>query len=131
MKQPFASAARLRGDAPILLAALEPTVRPGQRHLGSSTAIRENPSGGRTACLSFLASGRLAQREAGWDFADRDHAPERDEQLSRERHDHLRPPRGGRTFCPRAVPLGERTVLLEPQEAPGKLDQAAPHPGIA
>jgi hypothetical protein len=32
---------------------------------------------------------------------------------------------------PRAVPLGERTVLLEPQEAPGKLDQAAPHPGIA
>src|SRR3984885_4576113 len=39
--------------------------------------------------------------------------------------------RGGRTFCPRAVPLGERTVLLEPQEAPGKLDQAAPHPGLA
>jgi hypothetical protein len=31
----------------------------------------------------------------------------------------------------RAVLLGERTVLLEPQEAPGKLDQAAPHPSIA
>jgi hypothetical protein len=55
MKQPFASAARLRGDGPILLAASEPTVCPGHRHLGSSTAIRENPSGRRTACSSFLA----------------------------------------------------------------------------
>ena len=112
MKQPFASAARLRGDGPILLAASEPTVRPGHRHLGSSTAIRENPSGRRTACLSFLAD-RL--RPAGatrsrLGFRRPDHAPERDEQLSGERHDHLRPPRGGRTFCPRAVPPGERTV---------------------
>src|ERR1700677_1646416 len=71
MKQPFASAARLRGDAPILLAALEPTVRPGQRHLGSSTAIRGNPSGRRTACSGFLAdrlSGQHLRRVlvSGW-----------------------------------------------------------------
>src|ERR1700728_3339880 len=51
----IASAARLRGEGPILLAASEPTVRPGHRRLGSSTAIRENPSGRRTACSSFLA----------------------------------------------------------------------------
>src|SRR5208283_5604646 len=55
MKQPFASAARLRGGGPILLAASEPTVRPGHRHLGSSTTSRENPSGRRTACSGFLA----------------------------------------------------------------------------
>ena len=62
--EPRASPQRARrGNAPILLAALEPTVRAGQRYLGSSTAIRENPSGRRTACLSFLAD-RLRPADA-------------------------------------------------------------------
>src|ERR1700722_15200012 len=44
------------------------------------TAIRENPSGRRTACLSFLAdrlspAGATRSRR---DLADRDHAPERE-----------------------------------------------------
>jgi len=63
MKQPFASAARLRGDGPILLAASEPTVRPGHRHLGSSTGHSGKSERTPNCLFEFLVtgSGRLPQ----------------------------------------------------------------------
>src|ERR671911_1063988 len=136
MKQSFASAARLRGDGPILPTASKPWSCSGHRHLGSSsTACHEKRD--RTSNRVFLLlddpsrSGRRPQCNASRDFAGRDHAPQRDEQFAGERHDHRCFARALRTLGPPPVPLRERAVLLEPQEPPGKLDQATAHAGIA
>ena len=66
-------------------------------------------------------SGRRPQHHAVRDLAGGDHVPQGDEQLSGEGDDHGRLARalGG----PRAIPLRQRALLLEPEEAPGELDQ--------
>ena len=57
-------------------------------------------------------------------------APECDQEFSRQRHDH------GLTGAPRvlgaeAEPLGQSTVLLKDQEAPGNLNHATAHTSVA
>ena len=67
-------------------------------------------------------SGHLPQHDAGGDLANGDQAPQCNEQLAGERHDHRRLARALRARGPRAIPLHELALLLEPQEAPGELD---------
>src|SRR5208283_2239999 len=86
---------------------------------------------GTFALLAEDHSGWLPKHKALRDFAGGDHAPERDEQLAGESDDHRRLARALGSLGPITEPLGQRAVLLEPQEAPGELDQAAAHPGIA
>jgi hypothetical protein len=76
-------------------------------------------------------SGRFPQHDAVWNFAGGDHAPERDEQLACKGNDHLGLVRPFDTLGPAAEPLRQSAVLLEQQEAPGELDQAAANPCIA
>lgn len=62
--------------------------------------------------------------------ADRNHAPQRDQQFARESHDH------GRLACALGAggslrePPRQRAVLLKHQEPPRELDDATPYPGI-
>jgi len=115
MKQSFASAARLRGAAPSSIRHRSQVSVRVNRPLGSSsTARRDSAIGRRTKHFRPTRSGCLAQRDACWDFASGDHAPERDEQLPCERHNHCRLARALRTLGPRPVPLRQGAVLLEP-----------------
>ena len=53
-------------------------------------------------------------------------APERDQQLARQRHNkRLAHRRGIRRSLP--IPFGQRTVLLEHKEPPRQLDHASPY----
>ena len=104
MKQPFASAARLRGGGPILTTGIGPCSGSGHRHLGSSSAAAssESPAGARNCVLSSLLgrSGCRPQHDALRDLAGGDHAPECDEQLAGEGDDHRRLARALRTLGP-------------------------------
>src|SRR5512146_666818 len=74
-------------------------------------------------------SCRRAQDETLRDLAGIGHAPERDEELARERDDGT-----GLAHAvgdARAIPLHQRALRLEQQEAPGELDHGFAHPRIA
>ena len=82
--------------------------------------------------------GYLVKRSGGWpqynamrDFTGGEHAPEGDEQLAGEGHDHLRFACTAGPLGPRAEPLGQRAVLLKQQEPPSELDHAGTYAGIA
>jgi len=83
MKQSFASAAWLRGGGPILITACKPCSYAGCRHLGPSSVARYVIMAGTETCLVMLnavgPSGGLAQHDPLRDFAEGDHAPQRDE----------------------------------------------------
>ena len=126
MKQPCASAARLRGGGPILISAWKPCRYSGHRHLGPlSTPYRRSAAGRRIRmCLLRLRrSGRWPQHDAVRTLTGGDHAPQGDEQLSGEGDDHGGLARALGAAGPRPIPLRERALLLEPEEAPGELDQ--------
>ena len=67
--------------------------------------------------LSFLVieccSRRRPQLDTVRHLASRDQAPQRDQQLARQCHDHRRLARAARPLGPRAIPLRQRTVFLE------------------
>ena len=85
--------------------------------------------------LSFLVieccSRRRPQLDTVRHLAGRDQAPQRDQQLTRQCHDHRRLARAARPLGPRAIPARQRTVFLEHQEAPRQLDQPTSYPRIA
>lgn len=125
MKQAFASGARLRSGRPILPTASKPGRSSGHRHLGSAlTACRNVVTGRQRTCLLWTywscCSHSRSQHDTGRDFADCHHAPERDQQLSGERHDHRRLARTLTSSSP--VPLRQPAILLEHQESPSELD---------
>ena len=117
MKQTFASGARLRGGRPILPTASKPGRSSGHRHLGSVlTAKRNVVTGRQKTCLLLNLSScsySRSQRDTARGFADRHHPPERDQQLSGERHDHRRFTRA--LSDSRPVPLRQPAIFLEPQ----------------
>ena len=122
MKQTFASGARLRSGRPILPTASKPGRSSGHRHLGSAlTACRNVVTGRqrRVSCWTSCSHSR-SQHDTSWDFADCHQAPERDQQLSGERHDHRRLARTPSGSSP--VPLRQPAILLEHQESPSELD---------
>jgi hypothetical protein len=108
-------AAKLRGGGPILQNGLGTMgVRPGHRHLGSSSAV---PSPGLPKWLSccpshcVLCSRCRTQDDAPRQLARRNEVPESDEQLARQRHDHglaSAAPSVGRS---QPKPLGQGAVL--------------------
>ena len=95
----------------------------------ASSAVSAEP------CLSFLVleccSRRRTQLDTVRHLAGRDEAPQRNQKLARQRHDHCRLACAARPFGSRAVPARQRTVFLEYQEAPRQLDQPTSHPRIA
>ena len=58
-------------------------------------------------------------------------APQRDQQLAGERHNHRLPGGAAAILGALPEPPGQRTVRLMPQKAPGELDQRPPHAGVA
>src|SRR5262245_21936661 len=56
--------------------------------------------------------------------------PERDQELARQGHDHLLARAAG-VLGASSVPLSQGAVLLEPEKAPGQLDQSPPDPSVA
>src|SRR5262249_22104163 len=72
-----------------------------------------------------------AQHEASGNLSGRDHAPQRNEQLAGQCHDH-RLARAAAPVCRSLpIPLRQGAVLLELQHAPGELDHPATHPRVA
>src|SRR5665811_177887 len=59
------------------------------------------------------------------------HAPQCDQKLSGKCNDHRRLTLSRRTFGPGSIPLPQCAFLLEAQEAPRQLNEAAPHACIA
>ena len=88
------------------------------------------PASGPDGCVPVSFSRSRAQRDALRDLACRRHAPECNQQLSRQRHDHRLARGAAGVGRPRPIPLRQRAILLEDEEAPGELDQAAPHPRV-
>src|SRR4051812_7883533 len=150
MMQSCASAAKLRGGGPILRNGATPCDPSGDRHLGSSSetddvlfvrlrelvlsalsrhaARKTTPAGTspvvtmrHSAISSFLASATTRSH----------HAPQRDQQLSRQRHDQGLARAATGVGRARPVPLRQRTLLLMKQEAPGQLDHPAADAGVA
>ena len=146
MKQPCASAARLRGADPFR--RRHQSHGPG-RVTTPSDRYRQLATRGQPApkpCFHVLLlppalgmslpllglsarSGGQPRHDALRDLAGRDHAPRPDEPLASKRHNHFRLAGAGLDSC--AIPLHERTVLLEQEEPPRELDQAAAHAGVA
>jgi len=77
-----------------------------------------------------LCSGR-AKNDSFRNLTGRRHAPERDEQLSRQRYDHRLACAAASVGRPSAEPLGKLAVFLKLEEAPGQLDHSAPYSRIA
>jgi hypothetical protein len=97
-----------------------------------SKRTRSSPYGGKESPAGYKALRHLAWRRVELRRASRKVQDQGGhDRLKKLRTRHIRARAGHVLFPPHAVPLCERTVFLEPQEAPGKLDQAAPHPGIA
>src|SRR6266404_8977064 len=100
---------------------------------------RYNPAhqaqSGAEPFLSFLVmeccSRRRPQLDTVRHLTGRDQAPQRDQQLARQCHDHRRLARAARPLGPSAIPARQRTVFLEHQEAPRQLDQPTSYPRIA
>jgi hypothetical protein len=94
-----------------------------QLQLGIDVTPRLQPQ------LSY--SCRRAQEQSDRRLAGRHEAPQRHEELARERHDHrlARAAAGIRSALP--IPRTERAVLLMDQMTPGELDHPAAHAGVA
>src|SRR5215210_5678693 len=75
-------------------------------------------------------SGR-SQDDASWHLARGHHSPQRDQQLSRQRHDQGLARAAAGVSRARPVPLRQRTLLLEQGKAPGQLDHPAADAGVA
>src|SRR3974377_2414981 len=133
MMHACASAARLRGGGPILNGGIEARDKRGtppprtviaspSRTSGreGSHNLDDNVSGFRRSC-----SG-TQPHTFGHDTVARE-APERDQQLARQRHNkRLAHRQGIRRSLP--IPFGQRTVLLEHKEPPRQLDHHWPYP---
>src|SRR6516164_10359445 len=82
-------------------------------------------AGAETGCLIVLptrgSGSHCPQRDTCWDFPSRNHAPQGDEEFSRQRHDHGRLPLPGGALSPCIIPLGQGALLLEAQEPPRQL----------
>src|SRR3982751_3547758 len=99
MMQSCASAAKLRGGGPILENGVKPWPASGDRHLGSSSETDDGLFAGFRALVLPASSlrprppfarvlpSRCWQDKGSWHLARGHHAPQRDEQLSRQRHD--------------------------------------------
>src|SRR6266581_1509163 len=115
----------------------------GREHDGRLPVIgylAHQTQSGAELCLSFLVleccsleccSRRRPQLDTVRHLTGRDQTPQRYQQLARQCHDHCRLARAARTLGPRAIPLRQRTVFLEHQEAPRQLDQPTSYPRIA
>jgi hypothetical protein len=117
MKQSYAStgkAPRRRVHSPSGIAAIAVCGLPPPRII---IGYRATSASGAEPSLSFLVlhycSRRRPQLNAVWYLPGRDQAPQRNEQLARERHDHCRLSCAVRPFGPRAIPPRQHTVLLE------------------
>src|SRR5262245_27031762 len=75
-------------------------------------------------------SWRRTEDDTLWHLAHRDEAPEGDEQLARQRHDHRLACAAASIGRSRLKPLGQDAVLLEPEKTPSQLDHAAPDAGV-
>src|SRR6266480_1306493 len=100
---------------------------------GSSNAVRCRTLFvlSRSRVLLECCSRRRPQLDTVRHLTGRDQTPQRYQQLARQCHDHCRLARAARTLGPRAIPLRQRTVFLEHQEAPRQLDQPTSYPRIA
>jgi len=81
--------------------------------------------------LPTRRSNRLPKNDPCREFSSRDHAPERDQQFSSQRHDHRGPTDARGTTSPVTEPLRKSAIFLEHEKTPGKLDQAATHASVA
>jgi len=85
-------------------------------------------AGAETGCLIVLptrgSGSHCPQRDTCRDFPSRNHAPQGDEEFSRQRHDHGRLPLPGGALSPCIIPLGQGALLLEAQEPPRQLHEA-------
>src|SRR5271170_4229330 len=121
---------------PFLRPALQPWARAGHHHLEPSSRTHHARADGSEAITwdenisGFPRSGGGTHPYTfGHDAVARE-APERDQQLARQRHDQrLARRRGIRGSLP--IPFGERTVLLEQEKPPRQLDHPAPHARVA
>src|SRR3954465_6210440 len=136
MMQPCASAAGLRGGGPPLnpgAGALVGDGLPPPRIVIGSPPRTRGPAPKLFARLLLPGGGSpgRAKDDALGRLAGGHQPPQRDEQLPRQRHDHGLARAAAGVRGPRPVPAGEVTVSLEAQEAPGELEHAAAHAGVA
>src|SRR5271165_4954564 len=71
------------------------------------------------------------QNDAGWDFASRDHAPERDQQFPGQRYYQFCFSACTRSLGTFLKPKHQCALFLEPQKSPSELDQSSPNAGIS
>ena len=71
------------------------------------------------------------QNDAGWDFASRDHAPERDQQFPGQRYYQFCFSACTRSLGTFLKPKHQCALFLEPQKSPSELDQPSPNAGIS
>src|SRR3954469_12911195 len=83
------------------------------------------------ACPVRVRPSRRSQDDASRHLARSHHSPQRDQQLSRQRHDQGLARAATGVGRARPVPLRQRTLLLMKQEAPGQLDHPAAHARVA
>src|SRR4051794_5116475 len=83
------------------------------------------------ACSVGALPSRRSQDNASRHLARGHHSPQRDQQLSRQRHDQGLARAATGVGRARPVPLRQRTLLLMKQEAPGQLDHPAADAGVA
>src|SRR5215813_13341443 len=136
MMQSCASAAKLRAAGPFSLSASVPRLRPAPATSDRRPAVpvvdasseprakvRNDPPGGSLACRT--------QGDAVQWLANGDKAPQRYEQLARQRDDHRLARANAVIGSTGAVPQCQCALLLKPQKPPGELDHAAADPGVA
>src|SRR3954463_5410409 len=136
MMQPCASAARLRGGGPTLnhgAGAMFGDGLPPPRIVIGGPPRTRGPAPKLFARLLLPGGGSPGRTEddALRRLAGGHQPPQRDEQLPRQRHDHGLARAAAGVRGARPVPPGEVTVPLEAQEAPGELEHAAAHAGVA
>jgi hypothetical protein len=136
MKQPCASVASSEAAGPFSRRrpshAITRVATTSDRHQRPVVQARR---GTETLVLLVIFAGRSRNNRAHAhtvrDFAGGDQSPHCDQQFAGEGHDHGGLANTVRPLGPRAIPLRQRAVLLEPKESPGELDQAAANAGIA
>ena len=135
MMQSCASAAKLRGGGPILnrgsMTMCEVGFPPPRIVICSSASIRSRAAECSVGILCKSLSGRRTKAQSSWRLAGGDEAPERNEQLARQRHNHGLARADASIRRARPIPLGQRALLLMQQKAPSELDHPAADPGIA
>src|SRR4051794_21778110 len=136
MMQPCASAAGLRGGGPTLnhgAGAMFGDGLPPPRIVIGGPPRTRGPAPKLFARLLLPGGGSPGRTEddALRRLAGGHQPPQRDQQLPRQRHDHGLARAAAGVRGARPVPPGEVAVSLEAQEAPGELEHAAAHPGVA